>query len=235
MTVSDLINAALIELGVLGEGEVASADGAAYAFDRLNDWIDSLATEQLTVYQITRTTWTLTSAATISVGSGATVNTARPVSAEVIDNIGFIDTSVSPNQEYLLGPVLTEDAYAAIPQKSLTAPYPTAFYYAPTYPTGTLKPFPLPTNASLQGVIYAPTPVSEFAALTTTLALPPGYRRFLRTNLALEIAPAFNATVGDDLKARAADSKAAVKRTNTRLSDLHIGVVGALFGQAGPP
>ena len=59
MTVSELITAALQDLRVLQVGETASANDAAYGLNRLNDWIDSLATEGLTVYSRARTTWTI--------------------------------------------------------------------------------------------------------------------------------------------------------------------------------
>ncbi|NCV71604.1 MAG: hypothetical protein EBW55_13090, partial [Betaproteobacteria bacterium] len=81
-----------------------------------------------------------------------------------------------------------EQAHA---QKTLQATYPGAWYYNPTFPTGTLTCWPVPTSSTLQGVLYTPTPVAEFSALTDVVSLPPGYRRFLRTNLAVELAPTF--------------------------------------------
>ena len=114
----------------------------------------TLATEDLTVYTILRTTWTLSTAASYTIGTGATVNVARPTGPMAIDSIGFQDTSVSPTMEYALGPVLTVDAYAAIAQKGLTSVFPQNWYYDPTYTSGfgTLYPYPVPTSATLEGV-----------------------------------------------------------------------------------
>ena len=105
MTVSQLITAALQDLRVLQVGETASANDAAYGLDRLNDWIDSLATEGLTVYSRARTLWTISAATSYTIGTGATINCARPTGPLAIDNVGFQDTSVSPTIEYNLGPV----------------------------------------------------------------------------------------------------------------------------------
>lgn len=219
-TIGDTITAALQDLGIYEAGNTPAAEDSALALARVNEWIDGLANENLTIYTITRTTWTITSAASYAVGSGSTVNVVRPISPQAIHNIGFQDTSVSPTLERLLGPCLTDDAYAAIPQKALTSPYPQFFYYNPTLPTGTLIPYPIPTSTTLQGVLYTETALTQFAALSTTFTLPPGYARFFRTNLTLEIAGAFQATPSPALVQAAQESKAAIKRTNTRRLDM---------------
>lgn len=209
-------------IGVLGAGETMPGDMGADGLLRLNDLIDGWATEHLTVYTITRSTWVITTAASYTVGTGGTVNIPRPVGPQAIPNIGFQDTSSSPVLERLIGPPLTEDAYAAIPQKTLTAPMPIYWYYNPTYPLGALKPFPVPTSTTLQGVIYAETPVAQLAALSTTISLPPGYQRFLTSNLAVELAPEFGVQASPALVASAIESKADIKRANIRLVDLSI-------------
>ena len=236
MTVSELITGALQDLKVLQVGEVASANDSSFALTRLNDWINALATEGLTVYTNTRTTWALSTATSYTIGVGGDVDCVRPTGPMDIVNIGFQDTSVSPTIEYNLGPPLTEDAYAGIAQKSLTSVYPQACYYNPTWTAGlgVLSLWPIPTSTSLQGVIYAPVPVSEFSAISETIALPPGYRRFLRTGLAMEIASAFDSALTPEMHIAATESKADVKRANIRLSDLSSGVPGILFGGAGP-
>ena len=235
MTVQELITASLQDLRVIQTGAVASADDTALGLTRLNDWINALSTEDLTVYTILRTTWTLSTAASYTIGTGATVNVARPTGPMAIDSIGFQDTSVSPTMEYALGPVLTVDAYAAIAQKGLTSVFPQNWYYDPTYTSGfgTLYPYPVPTSATLEGVIYTQSPVAEFTAITDTIALPPGYRRFLRTGLSLELSSAFDAGLTPALQLAAMESKSDVKRANMRLRDMGCGTAGVLFGAAG--
>lgn len=218
-TIGDTITGAMQDLGLYQAGETPSAEDSALALTRVNEWIDGLANEGLTIYVTARTTWTLTSAASYAVGTGSAVNVVRPVSPQAITSIGFQDTSVSPTLERLV-PLLTDDAYAAIPQKALTNVYPQAFYYDPTFPTGTLIPYPIPTSSTLQGVVYTPTALTQFASLATTLTLPPGYQRFFRTNLTLEIAGAFQTQAPPALVQAATESKAILKRTNTRRLDM---------------
>lgn len=224
MTARELVTAALAELNVADATTALSADDATFALARLNDFLDGLATENLTIFAATRTTWTLTpNVATYTIGVGATINVARPVSPQAILDIGYQDTSLSPVQEISGLPVLTTDQYAGLPLKTMTGTYPTSFYYSPTFGAtgfGTISVFPVPTGSNLQGVIYTPSPVAELTDLNTTLSVPPGYRRFLRLNLALELASAFQAQVPPTLVELAREAKANVKRVNARFEDL---------------
>lgn len=220
MTAQDLIASALKRIGVLGAGETPSGQDAADGLLRLNDLIDAWATERLAIYTVTRTTWAIVSGTgSYTVGVGGTVNVARPV---FIDAVKIIDTAPNPDLEMAIGGLLTEDAYAAIAQKALTAPQPAYAYYNPTYPLGTLTFWPVPTSTTLQGVLYAPAAVAQLAALSTTISLPPGYQRFLTSNLAVELAPEFGVQPSQSLVASAIESKADIKRANIRLVDLAI-------------
>ena len=235
-TIGDVITASLQDLGLVSASESPSADDSALALSRVNDWIDGLATQNLTVYTNARTTWTITSGKTsYTVGTGGDVPCTRPIAPTDILNIGYQDTSVSPVQEYLLGRPLTEDGYAALTPKSLTATYPQYWYYNPTFASslGTLTPWPVPTSSTLQGVIYTPVPVTEFTGLTDTILLPPGYRRYYRTSLALELAPSFSVVPSPGLQQIANEAATEVKRSNQRLMDLSLDRVTWIGGDIG--
>lgn len=224
-TAGDLCSSALKKLGVLAAGETMTAEDGADALSALNALLDQWGADNLQIYTVTRTTFTITaSTQNYAVGTGAVVNVVRPV---FIEHIRFQDTSVSPTMEYPLA-TLTEDQWAGIAQKTITSPFPNAYYYNPTYPTGTISFWPVPTSATLQGVLYAPTAVSEFAALTTTVSLPPGYRYMLITNLALQLAPDYDRQPSPALVEAARDSMATVKRANVRTMLMSM-PPGALF------
>lgn len=223
MTTADLLTAALKRIGKLAAGQTMPPEDQADALLRLNALVDGLNTERLAAYVIARTIWTIVSGTqTYTVGTGATVNVARPPSSTDL-TINIQDTSISPTLEIPLT-LLTDDAYEAIPQKAQTGTYPTDAYYRPTFGStgfGTIFLWPSPTSATLQGVLYAPTAVAEFA-LTDTLSLPPGYRRFLETNLALELAPEYDVVPSPELVRQAVESKADMKRANSRVQDLPV-------------
>lgn len=222
MTVLDLITSVLREINVLGAGDTPSADDAMDGLRMVNDFIDGVcALERLLIYTITRTTWTLVaSQASYAVGPSGDVNIVRPI---YIDRVRFQETAVSPTLEMPLG-LLTEADYRAVPRKALTSSYPVSYYYNPTFPTGTLKFFPIPTSTTLQGVLYAPTAVTRFGALTDVIALPPGYNRFLRKNLAVEFSAAWRDTlpINPILIKQATESTANLKRVNQRPIDMRL-------------
>jgi hypothetical protein len=213
MTVADLIKATLQDLGVIQAGEDPTGEDADLALARFQDWVDSLAIERLTIYTITRTTWAIVSA---TAAYAVSLGSSRPV---YVERVSYLDTSVTPNQEYPLG-LLTDAQYQGIAQKDYSATLPQHAFWNPTFPTGTITLWPVPTSTTLQGVIYSPNPMSEPAALSDTLALPPGYRRFYRTNLRLELADAFEKPIARRHELVAEAAKRSVKRANVRLADL---------------
>src|SRR5438132_6012966 len=220
MTYADLITRALQDLQVT-DGTTADPNDVALALDRLNDWIDALALEGLTIPSVSRATWTIVALTTsYTVGSGSTVNVSKPVSPQAISNLGYADTSLTTPQEILFGRVLTEAEYQGIPQKTYQATYPTSFYYDPTTATtGTLKPFPIPTSATLSGVIYAPSHLSD-RARGVTVSVPRGYRRYFRSNLTVELAAAVDQPVPAVNAKIATDPAVRVKAANVPAHDL---------------
>lgn len=232
MTVKDLCTRVMRDLGVIGATDLPEPEDVRLFVDTFNDWIDALKTESLSVFAITRQTWPLTTAASYTVGLTGTVNIDRPINPQAIVNIGYQDTSLTQVQEVLFGACLTVQDYASIPQKALTSRYPTQWYYNATFGStgfGTLTPWPIPTASLLQGVIYAPSAVAEVADENVALSLPPGYRRFLRTNMVIESAPSYSAKPSAATMQAAADSMAQVKRANIRLVDVQL-PDAALFG-----
>lgn len=223
---SDIIAAALREIGILAAGETPSADDATDGLVSLNRLLDQFAAERLQIFTTTRTTWTIAASdGSYTIGSTGDVVVSRPV---FIDHVNFLDTSTDPDSEYPLSR-LTEDAYAGIVAKALTSTYPDSYYYNPTYPLGALTLFPTPTSATLTGVLYAPAAVAQFAALTTSVSLPPGYERMLVKNLAVDMLPSYERQPDPLLVTQAREATAVVKRANRRLMDLSFDP-GALIG-----
>lgn len=219
-TVQDWVTEALEELGLIGAGDTPSSADSDFAFRRFNRFIDRCKAERMAYpLPLVRTTWTITQTASFTVGSGGTVNVARPV---YVDHVSYQDPALSTPEEIPLTP-LTDDAYAAWPMKTQTSTLPTAFYYSPTFASSLATLYLLPiATTSLTGVLYAPSPVAEYAALTTSVVLPPGYHEFFVTNLAVALASGFKVPVDPELRERARESKATVKRSNTRLMDMSI-------------
>lgn len=229
-TVRDVATRALRLLGVLAAGEVPDAGQATIALETLNDWLDQGKADRPRIYTVARDTATLTaSQASFTVGSGGNVNIARPV---FLDRVAYVDNSVSPALEIPLGRLLTDDEYAAIPNKALTSTRPQAAYYRPDFPLGVLIPWPISTGASLLWAIYHPVAVDEFSAINDVVTLPPGYRLMFITKLAIMMAPIFSRQVSRELARMAYDAEAIVARANERERAVMF-PAEALFGSGG--
>lgn len=218
-TFTDLATDALTDLGVIAAGETPETDDITNALRAMNRLLDQWAAERLNIYTVTATDWSIVSGTqTYSVGAGATVNIPRPI---YIDHITFKYTPATIPIELPMQK-LTDDEWAAQPIKTLTSTLPQAFYYNPTYPLGTLKLWPIPTNppSALTGTLYAPQQVGEFAAVTTVVSLPPGYRRMIVKNLAVEMAPSYQRNLPQELRDAAVDAKSVVKRSNVHMTDM---------------
>ncbi len=221
---ASIIVPALREIAAIQAGEEGTTAEVTDAFDRLNMMLDTWATDNLTIPSVTRTTATITAnQASYTVGASANINIAKPV---FIEKVNFQDTFLTPDMEYSLGDLLTEQQYAAIPMKALTAPYPISVYWNPTYITtgyGTLTPWPIPTSTTLQWVVYAWTAIVQFSTLSETVVLPPGYREALTTNLAVLLTTQWGRQPHPVLVKRASDSLASIKRANKRQIDVTFG------------
>lgn len=216
-TWNDLITAALEEIGVLADGETATASQVNQGLTRLNRLISRLATQKLTLYTRTRSTWSITSGDGVyTVGSGGDVNITRPVH---FDEVRYIDTATDPDTEFPLDK-LTEERYAALSLKALESTRPQAYYYNPTYPLATLTFWPEPSDTGLQGVIYHWAALDQVTTLADDISLPPGYEEMLMTNLALMLCPTYERQPNPVTAKMAADALGDIKRANIRTADL---------------
>lgn len=161
--------------------------------------------------------------------TGVAAGIERPI---YIDRVNVVDTANSTLEMPLQGP-MTDMAWEGLRQKDLTSTLPYGCYYNPTFPYGTLSFWPVPDSSTLEAAIYVPAQVQQFATLNDTFSLPPGYKRMLTTNLALELAPEYGAKPSQLLMMQARDAMDTVKRANVRMVDLKFDA-GSLCGSSRP-
>jgi hypothetical protein len=213
MRVSDLIRGALRKLAVIDPSEDMSPSDAATGFEALNSMLDSWSLERLFVYDVQRQTFVLTPAQqSYTIGAGGNFNTTRP---NRIDAAGLI--TVGSSDETPLD-VLTDQRYQSIVQKT-QAGDPGGIWYEEQYPLGKIYPWPVADKAHTLA-LYTWIAVSQFAALGSTISLPPGYERALRYNLALELAPEYGVDVSPKVEEIASESKSNIKTINYQPQEL---------------
>lgn len=214
----DLVTQAMKLIGALGQAETPAAADAADALTMANGFIDGLATQRLALPASDRTVFSfITNQSTYSVGPTGDWTMTRPAS---IDYVNVLGLTATPTFE-MNCTALDDQSYAAVVQKSLTAPFPVQYYWNATTPNGTIFFWPTPTDAvNYQAVLYTPTQLTTFATLDTSATLAPGYYRMLLYNVASECFALFARPEVPRVTAIARDALADVKRLNLEPLDL---------------
>ena len=183
-TAISMIKRAMRLSGSIGVGETPTSDEADDGLDALNTMLDSWSIERLQVYYIVEESLTLTGGATYTMGVGGNLNTTRPTRIEDSCFIRFnsIDTPLK---------LLNFEGYAAIVDKTTGSNIPQYLFVDMQNPLVRLTFWPVPSSASAVAHIFSWKQLQQFATLTDVLALPPGYKRAIEYNLALEFGPEF--------------------------------------------
>lgn len=208
-TAGDQINGALRLIGVLAEGDTASAETSDDALVALNQMLDSWSTESLSVYATQDQVFTWP-ASTISRTFGPTgdfVGT-RPVWLDDATYYRDPTTGVSYGVKFI-----NQQQYDSIALKTVTTTYPQILWINTGFPNIELFQYPVATRA-LEWHFISVVELSQPATLATSLAFPPGYLRAFKYNLALELAPEFGVEPAPQVKRIAMTSKRNLKRVN---------------------
>ena len=216
-TVTGLIHLALFDTDIIGEGETASADIAQNALDTFNQMLAMWQAENILIYAQQETSFTPTGALSYTVGTGATVNMARP---KKIDAAFWRSGSL----DYPITMLDTFEQYESIPQKT-QAGEPQYAFYRPSYANGTLYLYPQPSSGTVYLVSQVTLPADT--ALADTLTLPPEYMLPLRMNLYLLLAGSYGAPIKPSLAAAAASTLKTLRRNNLRIQPLTVPTAAA--------
>ena len=208
-TAGDQITGALRLLGILAEGETASAATAQDALSALNQMLDSWSTERLAVYNTIDQviTWPA-STAVQTLGPTGSIVCLRPVNVD--DSSYFRDPSTGISYGIKL---INQQQYDGIAVKTVTSTYPQVMWVNMEYPDIRMTVYPVPTR-TLEFHIVSVQELSQPATLSTELAFPPGYLRAFKYNLACEIAPEFGVEPAPQIIRIAMASKRNLKRIN---------------------
>lgn len=198
-TVSDVINDALIEAGILSPGEEAmnnDADVFLWAFRKMNYLIDVWQSMRSKVFAYSFTLYTLQAGLqphTIGPAAGATFSTGsapRPVAIEsaalILNTGGQIDLPIN---------IRDKDWWATQQVKQIQTNVPTDLYYQPDNPNGSMFFWPVPNSAN-QVRLQTRNMLSLYSQPEDAIggpggpnSLPPTYRAALMLTLAESLLP----------------------------------------------
>ena len=205
-TVLDLITLSLKKARVLGTGDILSDEDAQTSLDTFNLMLDSWSLDKLFVYVETLYPFTLTGAGSYTVGIGGDLNIDRP--SKLVSAYAQINGVSYPMQILDNG-----EQYDNIRLKGLSQAWPACVWYQQSYPLGTLFFYPLGAS---QCYLRFTTPLQQFPALNTPIALPAGYKKAIVDAGAVELAQANNTEISPLVVQSAANAIARLKRQNSQ-------------------
>lgn len=238
-TVSDIIKGALRLIGVIGSSDVPTAGESADTLSALRAMMSSWSTEGLAVNKYTREVFALVGGqASYTMGPGGDFDTTRPVSvdfaassdANIVELTPFIpgdplalpdpipDTPATYEVRSVYETpvdILNIQEWSEIQNKLLQSQYVQKIYASGDSPLEVINVYPVPSVASAL-VLYTQKPLIDYDSLVTVIELPPGYERAIKYNLACEIAPEFGRQVPVKVEEIAIQSKANIKRKNSK-------------------
>lgn len=214
-TVATRITRALRLLNEIESGEEPTDDELADGLIALNAMLDSWRNDRLMCYVKQDETLTLSAGdSSYTIGPAGDLVTTRPVeilAAYIVD--GTISYDVTARNEAW---------WAAIPDKTTQSNWPTDFLYRPSMPTATLLVYPVP-DATRTMKLVTRVVAGPFAATTTDVTLPPGWDAAIDFNLAIELAPEYQAVPSPAVIKRAQETLAGIKRANIQAQPRAVG------------
>ncbi len=209
-TALTIIERAVKHLGALESGASLTDDEAQDGLTSLNAMLEGWAVEGLPLFGETLSTHTLVAGTPdYTIGSGATIDAARPTGLFAIRGAWIRD---SGGIDRPIDNLISFARYQNKVIKTTTSPY--AYYLALVVGaiTSTIYLYPTPSTGNTLRLQY--DALISFATLNTTFALPPGYRRAIEFNLAIELAPMFELQASGDLYRLAREAKRPIEATN---------------------
>lgn len=208
--VIDIINQALRDTGVLGDGQTANPEQVTGAFDTLNQMLAQWQADNLIVYAQKEVILPATGAQSYSVGPGGAVNIARPVAIDACFwRKGGID--------YPVAVLNALDDFESITFKSLGT-IPRGVHYLPSFPMGALLVYPQPADGEFH--LFMRCDLPTYISAADNLALPPEYAAAVRYSLGELLSVENQTPLRPDLAGIAKRARAVLRRNNVRIPQL---------------
>lgn len=214
-TASDLITAALKMAGVLGLGQIASAEDLNDAMAAANRMLSMWNRLRWLVYVLKTVSIQCTGATSYTVGPNGDIDLPqRPNRLESV----YFRQYISDNPfyvDYPVGIIEAREDYNAISVKGLQS-FPQYAFYESDWPLGNLYIWPIPVTIYTV-FISVLQPLTQFSSLTDSLAMPPEYEEPFVYNLAVRLCGMYGRSVPPEVVAIAKSSLSVLRRANAQV------------------
>ena len=217
-TVVDLIDLALLDAGIIGQGQSASAEDANNAFRRLNWMLAQWTRKRWLVYALEDVSCATTGAQFYTIGTGGDFNMTRPDRLET--GCFFRQGSGASAVDYPLQLLNSREDYNQIVMKAMGT-WPSSVFYDNAYPIGKIYPWPVPASGFTLH-LNVKTPLAQLTGLTQTIAFPPEYEGALFYNLIVRLRAAYQMPPDQVMVALARDALNVLREANTQVATLNM-------------
>lgn len=214
-----IIQNAAADINAVAMGEALSPEHQAVGFSHFNRLLGQWKTRRVYAFfvQSQAFAWGTTKASYTIGPSGAdfTITGDRPV---YLESAKLVLTTSTPNGEIPLE-VYNAKEFARINTPGQQSTLPEEIWYQPTYPNGTIFPWPQPTNTSYKLKLYWWNQLNEIAAgaLFTAISWPPGMEDAITWTLSERLCIPFGKTASPDLKEQARQARGFIQSLNSKV------------------
>lgn len=234
-TMRTLITGSLRLLNVIQANEEPTAQDMDISLASMNALVDSLGNDLLNIFTLSplrfvltpgQETYTLGPATVNGVATNADWVTERPMRIEQAKVILYPTLSGGTNpvtDPYVVGTtqssiftnleLISDEKYADIAIRDLRSTWPLVCYDSGSYPLRTLKVWPVPQN-QYAVELWLWDPLATYSTLDDELNLPPGYERYLRYKLAVELSAEFGKSPSESVMCVLTEAETNIKRLN---------------------
>lgn len=207
-----LITDAYQMVGLLGEGEPLTDARAQFGFRRLNNMLDSWATDSLFVQTINKLTGSISPGQSFTVGpTGNVISPTVPIRLE--QGCFFRISGIDYPMQFI-----SREAYMNLPFKSISTQWPQFIYYEPGASVGTCHIYPA-LSAVAVAHLQVMAPLTAFATLTANVTLPMGCTKAIEESLAEQLCVG-KKQVPPQLAKSAATARSRIRNANVNPPEL---------------
>ena len=220
-TPADLINLALLDSGVIGQGQSASGEDVNNAFTRLNMMRAQWNRKRWLVFALVDTAKVATGAQSYTIGIGGDFNIPRPDRIEDGNYVRILTSGVTQQTDYPLKLINSHEDYNQIIIKSMGT-FPQAVFYDSQYPLGVLRFWPVSQASTYELHILTKTPLNGFSSLAAPVNLPDEYQAAILYNLQVRLRAAYRLAPDPIIIGLAKDALNVIRNSNTQIPSLRM-------------
>jgi hypothetical protein len=201
--VSDIIDDALFYISAYGPGQTVSSDDQTFALRCVNRALDGWSAEKLSPIGIKNASYALSGAASYTYGPTKTwAATARPIKIKAA-------STIAANGVERAARIVTAEEWVSVPDKTRVGLFIADLMYDGGFPTGNIYVTPKPSAGNCS--LWTYEAITQFALLTDTVSLPPGFERPLVLMLAMEMCLPFSRPIPEGLPQLAQAAKLTIQ------------------------